>query len=217
MTGQEIYKIWAPENVRWVQWVRPVPFMRIDENFKTYELEKFDIPNIRYIEELNQSTAIIIDISGINSIKEGLATAKIGFRPIPIYNGTEEQTGARATVDNHSIKLGLIKGANLLKKLNIKKDAPPTFLLDTNRMNRYKMEISIFDNSWDIYTQDMPSGDYLISNGINKIIVRVEEKIQKDLSKILYKYQCKGIKIYFTNGFEKPQIIKIKKTKEKDF
>ena len=215
MTGIDIFKIWAPAEARWVDWVRPVPFVGIDNGFEVYEVVDFTIPNISYIKESKKDTAIIVDLPGNESIKEGLATAKLGFRPIPIYNGTDEQKGAMATVHNHSIKIGLIKGARELQKMEISNDAPPTFLLDSNRMNRFKMNVSVFDNSWDIYAQDLPSAEYFLKNGINKIIVR-GEKIQKDLRKILYKFQKKGIKILYTNGYEEPKGVKIKKTLEKD-
>ena len=119
MTGRDIYEVWAPEGARWVEWVRPVPFYGIDENFKKYDLLDFIIPNISYVTDDLKHTAIIIDLSGNEGIKEGLALAKLGFRPIPIYNGTVEQKGAISTVDNTSIKIGLIKGALELKKMNI--------------------------------------------------------------------------------------------------
>lgn len=211
MTGKDIFKIWAPVGAKWVNWVRPVPFVVINKYSKAYEFYDFTISNINYLNELPANTAIIVDLPGCDSIKEGIATAKLGFRPIPIYNGTNEQKGAMATVDNHTIEIGLIKGALELKKIKISNDAPPTFLLDSNRTHRFKMDISIFDNSWDIYAQDIPSAEYFLKNGINKIIVR-GESIQKDLSKILYKFQKKGIKILFTNGYEEPKEVIIKKT-----
>lgn len=210
MTGKDIFKIWAPVGAKWVDWVRPVPFVAINEYMKSYEIYDFIISNINYLSEIPENTAIIIDLPGCDSIKEGLAIAKLGFRPIPIYNGTNEQEGAMATVDNHAIEIGLIKGAIELEKLKISDVAPPVFLLDSNRTNRFKMDISVFDNSWDIYDQDIPSAEYFLKNGINKIIVR-GELIQKDLSKILYKFQKEAIKILFTNGYEEPKEVMIKK------
>ena len=162
MTGKDFYKIWAPIGAKWVDWVRPVPFVGINENLKIYEVENFTIPQINYIQNPTTETAIIIDLPENNSIKEGLSLAKFGFRPIPIYNGTDQQDGAMATVDNKSIKIGLIKGALELQKMQIDKNAPPAFLLDSNRMNRYKMNLSVFDNSWDIYAQDLPSAEYFL-------------------------------------------------------
>ena len=214
MTGRDIFKIWAPRGAKWVEWVRPVPFVGIDENFEGYEVENFVIPKINYIKEFTTNTAIFIDLPGNNSIKEGLAVAKLGFRPIPIYNGTDEQKGAMATVDNKAIKIGLIKGAIELQNIQIRKNAPPAFLLDTNRMNRYKMNPSVFDNSWDIYAQDIPSAEYFLKNDINKIII-IGKIIHKDLKIILYPFQQKGISIYLTNGYEQPQKIILKKPHNK--
>ena len=215
MTGKDIFKVWAPVGAKWVDWVRPVPFIAINENFKIYEVGDFAITRANYINELVVDTAIIVDLPGNDSIKEGLGLAKIGFRPIPIYNGTNEQERTMATVDNHIIEIGLIKGALELEKIKITDSAPPAFLLDSNRTLRYKMNVSVFDNSWDIYAQDIPSAEYFLENGINKIIVR-GETIQKDLRKILYKFQRKGINIFFTNGYEKPKKITIKKPFSKD-
>ena len=151
----------------------------------------------------------------LNSILlQGIELAKMGYRPIPIYNGTDQQKGAIATVDNCSIKVGLIKGTKELEKIKIDDNAPPVFLLDTNRMNRFKMNISIFDNSWDTYSQDLPTAEYFLYNGIKNIIIS-SRIIQKDLSKILYKFQNKGINILFTNGYDKPKKVKINKPHEK--
>lgn len=30
MIGKEIYKIYAPNDAKWTEWVRPVPFIAID-------------------------------------------------------------------------------------------------------------------------------------------------------------------------------------------
>ena len=214
MTGRDIFKIWAPSGAKWVDWVRPLPFISINYNLKTYEFCDFTIPKISYINNFLEDTAIIIDIPSYESIKEGIAIAKLGFRPIPLYNGTNEQEGAMANVNNHAIEIALIWGALELKKIELINNAPPVFLLDSNRTHRLKMNDSVFDNSWDIYAQDIPSAEYFIRNGIKKIIVR-GDCIQKDLRKILYKFQKEKIKILFTNGYEEPKEVKIKKPLEK--
>ena len=187
MTGKDIFKIWAPTGAKWTQWVRPVPFVGINENIKIYEISDFNISNIYYLEELVTDTAIIVDIPGNDSIKEGIALAKMGYRPIPIYNGTDQQKGAIATVDNCSIKVGLIKGTKELEKIKIDNNAPPVFLLDTNRMNRFKMNISIFDNIYvekkKIKSIEINIGDKYFNNSIsidlgyiNKISIRTKTK-----------------------------------------
>ena len=210
MDRRDVFKIWAPLGAKWVDWVRPVPFIEINNEFKNYEYSDFINLNINYINEIHKDTAIIVDLPGNNSINEGLALAKIGYRPIPIYNGTNEQEGAMPTTDNREIQKGLFYGAMELKKMELSIDASPVFLLDKNRTNRFKMDNSVFDNSWDIYDQDMPSVEYFLKNGIKKIIVR-GAFVQKDLRVILYKFQKKGIQIFLTNGYEKPSRIIIRR------
>ena len=215
MTGKEVYKIWAPSNAKWTDWVRPVPFVQIDdEDFKVYKTGDFSIPKINYISELMKDTAIIVDLPEHYSINEGIALAKIGYRPVPVFNGTAQTKGSKATVDNHAVEAGLIFGGIELQKIELKQDAPPVFLTDSNRLNRHKLDISIFDNSWDLYHQDLPSAEYFLNSGITKIIVR-GNIFGKDLNKILYRHQEKGMKIYFTEGYEKPKEIKLRKIKDK--
>lgn len=215
MTGKEIFRKWAPLGVKWSNWVRPVPFIIINENFKSYDVLKFTDYDIDYIDENTKNTAIIVDLPGNDSIEEGIALARKGFRPIPVYNGTIEQESSKATTDNTSIISGLIYGAEELEKIHLENDAMPAFLLDSNRTNRFKTDVSIFDNSWDIYDQDIPSEEFFLKNDINKIIVR-GNRFQKDLKKVLYKFQKAGIAIFFANGYEESKKVTIKKPLVKD-
>ena len=208
MIGKEIYKIWAPENTKWTNWVRPVPCVAIDMYSRRNEFNDFCIPQNIFLNNEMNNTAIIIDLPEYQSIEFGIALTKFGFRPIPVYNGTTEQDGALATTNNYSVEAALIWGANELKNIEINKDANPAFLLDKNRTNRYKMNQTIFDNSWDIYGQDIPSADYLKNNNIESVIV-IGDSIQRDLRKILVKYQKKGIKIFLSNGYEMPKKVKV--------
>lgn len=210
MTGKDIFKIWAPAGARWTDWVRPVPFVSMKGTFQTDTAYNFTVPPVNYISTRPADTAIIVDLPGYDSISEGLALTRFGFRPIPLYNGTNEQEGAMALVDNHMVERALIWGAAKLAELEIAPDALPAFLLDSNRTHRFKMNVSVFDNSWDLYDQDIPSAEYFLNHGIHNIIVR-SEKIQDDLSKILYKFSGKGLKILFTKGYEAPKEVKVKK------
>ena len=212
MTAKETYQMWAPSKTKWTDWVRPVPFIGIDHPEQIHELIDYEIPSINYIKEVKNNTAIIIDIDGIDSIKEGIALAKIGYRPIPIFNGTNPPAKTLSTTNNKIIEPLLVWGAQELQNIKIDNTAPPVFLLDKNRLNRYKTSRGIFDNSWDIYPQDIPSHKYLKEQNIDTIIIRALN-LNKDLEKILYKYQINNINILFTNGYEEPKPIKIKKQK----
>lgn len=220
ISNKEIYKIWAPKESKWSPWVRPVPFIFIDNDIKSNEYEEFDIPNILYLnneESTFNNAAIIVDLPSNKSINEGIALASIGYIPVPIYNGTDEQIGSNSVVNNRVIELGLIWGAEKLMSLNksLDKDASPAFLTDSNRMNRYKASAGVFDNSWDVYPQDLPTAEFFKNAGIDKIIVR-SDILRKDLNKILYKFQIEGLKIYFTEGYEEPKLIKVKNIRYKN-
>ena len=214
MTGKEIYKIWAPYKKRWVDWVRPVPFVDMDVEKELHGFIDYDIEPTLYIKKIDKNAAYIIDIDGVTSIKEGISLAQLGYRPIPLFNGTSPNIGVDSTMDNEIIEPMLIWGAFELNELKLKDDAPPVFLLDKNRMNRHKYIRGEFDNSWDIYAQDMPSGEYLIKHKIKRVVVR-SDLLRNDLCQILFKYQQKGLDIYFTNGYEEPKRITIKKSKLK--
>jgi glutathionylspermidine synthase len=208
------YKAWAPANIKWSKWVRPVPFI-INETKKAQNIP-YDSPGILYLENIPPDTAIILDLPGYSGILEGVALARKGLRPVPLYNGTTEQHGAIALVDNTGINSALLRFSYVLNELGIKDDAPPVFMLDSDRMNRYKVNVSVFDNSWDVYEQDMPSPEFLLNNGINSIIL-CGYRIQRDIHKILYKYQSKGITILYTSGIDPPSVIGLKKPpREKD-
>lgn len=213
LTNREVYKIWAPVGAKWVDWVRPVPFVEIKDYSKSYKFSNLSIPKLIYLSVAPKNTAIFLDLPGYDSIKEGLALARMGMRPIPIYNGTNEQPGSTATVDNHAVEFGLWWGAKELQKMQIKEDALPVFLLDSNRVDAYKMTVAMYDNSWDIYPQDVPSAEYFLNNGIDKIILRTKNKANVDLKKILYTYQQAGLKIYYTDGYEEPNEVNVKKVK----
>lgn len=214
-TRKEVYKVWAPENGRWSGWVRPVLFIAINENLKVQEYEEFSIPEIIYINEHKNDTAIILDLPGNKAITEGLSLAKLGYRPVPIYNGTDEQEGSECLVNNHGLEYSLMLGAEVLKQMEISLDASPVFLTDSNRMNRRKVTDSVFDNSWDVYSQDLPTYKYLKKHGIDKVIIK-SDMIRKDLNKIFYEFQKNGIKIYYTEGYEEPKLIKLKNIRYKN-
>ena len=215
MTNKDIFKLWAPINAKWTDWVRPVAFIELNHLTEINFHHKFEIPNINYIDELASNTAYIIDLPSYDGIMEGLGFARLGYRPIPLYNGTNPQSNAMALVDNKGIQDALVWGALQLEKMEINENALPVFLVDSNRLLRFKMNSSVYDNSWDLYDQDLPSYEYFLKNGIDRIVVR-GEALQRDLKRILYKFQKNGISILLTNGYEKTKKIHIRKPPRKD-
>ena len=210
MIGKEIYKIYAPINTKWTEWVRPVPFVAID-TYKRKPILNWIDRKVISIKKYEKDTAIFIDLPGKESIEFGISLANIGYRPIPLFNGTDEQIGSQATTDSYIVESSLINGSEKLKNIPLEKDANPVFLLDSIRTNRYRANESIFDNSWDLYKQDIPTAKYFKENGINKIIV-IGNSIERDLRKIFFEFQGEGIEFYLTDGYNSIKKIILKKT-----
>ena len=215
MRGKEIYKIYAPNGAKWTDWVRPVPFVAID-TYNRKPIADWMERKAMFLKNYQQDTAIFVDLPGKESIELSIDLAYKGYRPIPIFNGTDEQPGSQATTDTYLIESCLINGSEKLKNIKLDNNANPAFLLDSYRTNRYRAKESVFDNSWDLYKQDIPSAEYFKQNGITKIII-VGDVIQRDLKKIFLKFQEKGIDIYLTDGYTFPQKVKLTKTIKERF
>lgn len=215
MRGKEIYKIYAPNGAKWTDWVRPVPFVAID-TYNRKPIADWMERKAMFLKNYQQDTAIFVDLPGKESIELSIDLAYKGYRPIPIFNGTDEQPGSQATTNTYLIESCLINGSEKLKNIKLDNNANPAFLLDSYRTNRYRAKESIFDNSWDLYKQDIPSAEYFKQNGITKIII-VGDVIQRDLKKIFLKFQEKGIDIYITDGYTFPQKVKLTKTIKERF
>lgn len=207
MTNKEIFRAWAPLHKRWVDWVRPVPFVAMKDGYGSFRPVNLVLPCLSSLDPEDFSTAVIVDLPGTQSVEAGILLAQRGFRPIPIYNGVMTQNGARATTDNHAVLSALAWGAESLTGIQIKDDAPPVFLTDANRLQRYKLDSAVYDNSWDVYHQDLPTEEYFLKNGISKILV-IGNSLSKDLKLIFRGYPKKKLSIYWTNGYEKPKRFK---------
>jgi len=186
------YKKWAPDNAKWTEWVKPVLFAS-NSPYKVYI--PLDSLKIEWILEASYDTMIIVDLPGKIGVEEGMSLARLGYRPIPLYNGVCGPNRESMIVDVYDIICALNSYADELASLDLRNDAPPAFLLDSNRMNWTGNKAGKFDNRWCIFPQDMPSASFLLKNGIRKIIVRTQ-KIQDDLTHILLRYQENNIEIY---------------------
>lgn len=213
MLGKDVYKCWYKENNKWCKWIKPTLFVDLDNQILK-DIVDYEIPHIFYVDKLRSDTAIIIDEDGDKTIKEGIALINFGYILVPLFNSPYPLPNSKSLVSNLSIATLLIWGGTILKDKTVSDFAPPVFLLDKNRLNRYRKDKSLFDNSYDIYSQDLPTSNYFKNNGIKNIIVK-SDKINPDLNEILNKYRKNGINILYTNGFELPKKAKLKKVPKK--
>lgn len=201
----EIYKIWAPENSVWAQWAKPVLFMHQFVSWNT----KMEFPSLTWtVAAANPQTMIILDLPGERGVVEGIGLAKLGYRPVPLYNGVNGPMSNLVKVDQ--IVRALFQGADDLISCSIPQNAPPVFLLDSNRMSGFGKRPGCYDNRWCVFPQDMPSASFLINQGIKRILLR-SEWIQNDLTHILRRYQDGGIEIYLSKEGEHEEKVNVVK------
>ena len=89
------------------------------------------------------------------------------------------------------------------------------FKVDKNRLENIKVDRTVFDNSWDIYFQDIPSEKYFINNGITEILV-ISRNLSKDFKEIFKQFSEQKISVYLRDGYSKPKCVKKAKKKERD-
>lgn len=191
------YKIWAPDDALWTEWAKPVLFVRVPSRYN----KDFTVPDIIWTSQVDFNTMVVIDLPEGEGVAEGMALARLGYRPVPLYNGVYGPNDMSMIVNVEDIVAALYRGADELTTLNIRSDAPPAFILDSNRMKGEEKHPGKYDNRWCVFPQDMPSASFLSKQGIHRVIVR-SDKIQNDLSHILRRYQEQGIKVYQCNGTE---------------
>ncbi|MCL1876021.1 MAG: hypothetical protein FWF87_07170 [Synergistaceae bacterium] len=184
------YKIWAPDDSLWTEWAKPVLFA----NFTSWkDNSPLVLPEINWLTRAQRDTIIIIDLPGKTGVEESLALARFGLRPVPLYNGVNNEKSSML-VNVGDVADALYKGVYVLEKLRILNDSPPVFMLDSNRMISDEKIPGWYDNRWCIFPQDMPSASFLSGRRISKVIVRTN-KVQDDLLHILYRYQKQKMKI----------------------
>ena len=211
MKNKDYYKLWAPTTSIWSAWVRPVLFLDIDK----VDDKNFILPDISKEIVYKEDTIYIIDLPKEESVLTGMKMLEKGYRPIALYNASPSPAKSFALVDNISIQEALKWSTDLLKEAKLNDASLPVFLLDSNRILRHKYDPSVFDNSWDLYNQDIPSPEFLKKHKIKNIIIYTDE-VLRDLKRIFYDFQEKGFNIYHTIGANDLTKLNLKKPPKKD-
>jgi hypothetical protein len=198
--GEDLYRIWAKEDALWSRWAKPVLFAQLrpvqaeimgKDDWKALDTNWAPPPATR--------TAIIVNLPGAESVVVGLALAALGYWPVPLYNACSDML---ELVHTGEIVSALILGAPRLQQMRIPPDAPPAFLIDSNRAGVGEFELpGKFDNRWVVFPQDFPSANFLQSQGIQAVLLiqRHATQPENDLIHVLLRWQEAGIPLWFKN------------------
>src|SRR5262245_43862336 len=134
---ERLFNTWAPAGGVWSPWVKPVVFASLEQLPFLQEVPPPDLSAV----QVGSDTVAVVDLPGAEGVAAGMAFARRGFRPVPLYNAVPGPihtltgtTGAYPTVvEVIQIQSALVDHAAELQLLNLPLDAPPVFLLDSRR------------------------------------------------------------------------------------
>jgi len=198
MTKEDVFDAWAPYGPPWSSWAKPVLFAHL-ELAQSLDVE---VPLPTSFPKPGAKVALVLDLPGAMGVSIGIALAKIGYRPVPLYNALplpqpiDSQRNAHgsstAVVDVIPILSALQAGAEILASLQLPPDAPPAFLLDADRRGiRRRLVLGQFDNRSVSFPTDFPSAEILSSHGIRSVLLVQQDRLdpQPDLEPTLRRWQ----------------------------
>ncbi|MBM4355304.1 MAG: hypothetical protein FJ109_16215 [Deltaproteobacteria bacterium] len=186
-----LFEEWAPLESPWAVWAKPVLFSLLD-GVPPRPLPADALPAVDWAPPSESGTALIVDLPGAASVFEGLALAHRGYRPVPLFNGCGSMG---AIVDVWPIVEALTDGIVVLRSQGLSAEAPPAFLLDSQRMaSARRAEPGDFDNRWCVFPQDLPSARHLLEAGIRTVVLR-SDACQQDLEHVLARYRKAGVQL----------------------
>lgn len=199
MTHQHVFSVWSPSQSLWSPWVKPVLFAHISaatvhEDLPLIGAEAVDVS---WAPPADGSAAIVVDLPGAAGVNVAIALARLGYRPIPLYNAVPRAMGALC--DLMPVVAALARVTPELEQLDLPINAPPAFLLDANRRvgTGVTPTPGMYDNRSVSLPTDFPSANLLLSRGIRTTLLVQQSDLlpHADLSHTLVRWQQAGIAI----------------------
>jgi hypothetical protein len=204
MDRRSLFEIWAPPQGTWSPWAKPVLFAHLD---MAGDLPTVAIPEIRLPFDRPKAggTAIVVDLPSLESIGLGLELARLGYRPVPLFNACPSPPGFLGDVVPEVVSVtpllsALVQGTDRLKSAGLSGDAPPAFLLDADRLGGEKPIVpGAFDNRWVVFATDLPSARFLAQRQITSVELIHRGAPGEDLLDVLRDWNRAGILLAHTD------------------
>jgi hypothetical protein len=168
-----IFAAWAPLHSPWSRWAKPAVFAHIPAELEIPATTETTVEVSAYPESRHRC-AVVIDLPGPQAVATGLALARIGYRPVPLFNSCppspDDAVQMIAAVDARAVLVALVGAAPELATLSLPVDAPPVFLLDSLRSAPgVGVGVRMFDNRSAVFASDFPSAEFLRGQGIHLV------------------------------------------------
>jgi hypothetical protein len=212
MDKEAIFDAWAPEGALWSPWCKPVLFAHLPRALP--KRDPVPDPDLSWAPPAAERIAIVVERPGLVSVALGLALAELGYRPVPLFNACPPpvpdplfepfaKSAELALVDVDSILAALVIGVDRLRALNLPADAPPAFLLDSERgHSRMPVRSGLFDNRSVVFSTDFPSARFLRDHGISSAVVAngTGRPLAFDLEHALRAWSTEGIALFLKSA-----------------
>ncbi len=193
---ERLFEIWAPSRGVFSAWAKPLLFAQMDEGQIVRPATDRAAPAQPWAARLDGRTAVVLDLPGDASVWHGAALGEAGYRPVPLFNGSD---GQQPAVEVRSIMLALQHAAGQVERASIADDAPPAFMLDGRRCDpSVRPGAGWFDNRWVVFPQDFPSGRLLRSRGLERALLVREQgrRLGDDLREVLARWDKDGVELF---------------------
>lgn len=214
LSREEAFDLWAGPSSPWSVWSKPVLFSFLPSVIDACEGAPTPPVEFPWAPPADGSTALIIDLPGVQSLRVGETLVHAGFRPIALFNAVpgpsrlgdrEQRDLSRSVVDVYPIIDALEQTTMRLRDplARLPVTAPPAFLLDSARRLGNEPRPGDFDNRSVSLPTDFPSAAFLHSRGVTRVLTvlavrgrtTLEPQPASDLAHTLLRWQTAGISI----------------------
>jgi hypothetical protein len=198
MDKRAIFELWAPQDSPWSLWAKPTLFVHlVSETEPPGELSLGKVPALPSAAD---RCALVLDLPGAESVALGLALARQGYRPVPLFNACPPPIiggkFVQTTVEIYPILRAVASGGSILVQAELGFSAPPVFLLDVNRTDQASpLGPGTFDNRSVVFASDFPSAAFLHQRQITRAIVihSAGRPVANDLRAALRHWKAAGL------------------------
>ena len=92
INSEHCFEIWAPDGVTWSEWAKPVVFSTKDGTLPSDPPAPASPVVFPRNVDGRRDAALVVDLAGSEAVEAGLALADRGYRPVPLFNGTQGPT-----------------------------------------------------------------------------------------------------------------------------
>lgn len=213
LTREGAFELWAPDAAPWSPWAKPVLFAHLPKVLEPDD-DSLQLTVTAPWPRATGEELLVVDLPGAWSLELAESFVHAGFRPVPLFNAIPARLDElmvsgryqpRELVDVDPIVEALGSATLRLQEAlsSLRLEAPPAFLLDSQRSFGGPPRPGDFDNRSISLPTDFPSAELLKARGITRVLLVLAEdsgedsadEPSSDLAHTLLRWQQAGLVI----------------------